>query len=136
MTGFSNYTASKIIDFVFGNVAYTPPATIYVALAKGSVVDSDTGTTFAEANYTGYSRVAVTNNATTFPNATNGSKTNGVEFRFPTSTGVDNTIVELVFLDAASGGNIIGGGTVAVQKLITTGDRPVYEVGSVTITLN
>lgn len=135
MIGLSNYLASKINDFLFGNVSYTPPTIVYIALAIGAVGEGDTGSTFAEANYTGYQRVAITNNVTSFPSAVNGTKTNGVEFRFPTSQGIDNIIQEIVICDALTGGNIIGGGAITTSKTYTVGDRPVFEVGSVTITV-
>jgi len=136
MIGLSNVTASKVNDYIFGQIIYTPSPIIYVALAIGAVAESDTGLTFLEANYVGYQRVAITNNATAFPAAVDGVKSNGVEFRFPTSQGVDNTIQELIFCDAATGGNIIGGGAITTPKTFTTGDRPVFEANSVTITVS
>jgi len=133
MAGLSNYQADELNDQVFGAVTYTPPVTIYAALAKGVVAASDTGTTFDEADYTSYARVAITNNLTEFPASSGGSKTLGNDITFPASTGGTNTIIELVFLDAATNGNIIGSGTLTVSQVVTSGNQPVFNSDEVEI---
>lgn len=136
MVGLSNYTANKVNDYVFGNVSYTPPVTLYAALAKGTVLESDTGSTFDEADFGGYARVAITNNATEFPAASGGAKTLGNDLTFPVSTSGSNTILELIFLDAATAGNIVGGGVLTVSKLVETGTQLVFNADEVEITVD
>lgn len=65
----SNYSAKKILDHELGGPDYTRPATVYIALLTVRPNMIDTGSTITEANYTGYARKAVTNNATNFPAA-------------------------------------------------------------------
>ena len=85
MQGFSNYMASKIVDQIFGNQSVTIPTTIYAAMAQGTVQESDTGSTFPEADYGDYTRIAITNNITNFPLAT----------KFQTANIILNELVKL-----------------------------------------
>jgi len=134
MQGYSNYYASKVIDHVFGNQVLTPEVTLYCALAKGAVLESDDGSTFDEADYTSYARIALTNNNTNFPNGVAGAKSIGVDVTFPQSTGGTNTIHEFVILDSASGGEIVGGGSLTIQQVVTSGIQPVFLAGEVELT--
>lgn len=135
MEGFSNYMSSEVNDHIFGNDVYTAPSTIYVGLAKGTVLESDTGSSFDEADYGGYTRVALTNNLTNFPAAVDGVKTVAVDITFSQSTSGTNVIKEIVFLDAATGGNILAGGALLVEKTVNPGDQPVFLADEVEITV-
>lgn len=135
MQGFSNYMSSKVVDQIFGNQSLSIPATIYAAMAKGNVQESDTGSTFDEADYTDYTRIALTNDLSNFPLATNGQKSVATDITFPLSSGGSNTIKELVFLDAASDGNIIAAGVLTIEKTVNSGDQPVFLAGTVELTL-
>ena len=44
MAEFSDFMENKIIDHMLRNQAYTPPATVYVALYTDDPTDADTGT--------------------------------------------------------------------------------------------
>lgn len=136
MNGLSNYYEDKLNDFLFGAQALTPESTYYLALATAEVAEDDTGSTFTEADYTGYERVAVDNNKTTFTASSGGVITNAIEIRFPKATGGSNTPVELVILDAATDGEIIASGAITNSKTYTDGDRPVYEVGDISFTID
>lgn len=136
MNGLSDYYENKVNDFLFGATALTPESTYYLALATAEVQEDDDGSTFTEANYTGYARVAVDNNKTTFSASANGVITNAIEIRFPKATGGTSTPVELVLLDAATNGNIICSGSITNSKTYTDGDRPVYEIGDISFTIN
>jgi len=138
MVGLSNYAASLANDYIFGKQTFTIPATLYCAISKGAVTESDTGATFDECDYTSYARVALTNNNTNFPNSTAGSKNIGVDVTFPTATGGSNTITEFIILDSATigAGNIIGGGSLLVPQAVSTGIQPVFVAGDVEIAVN
>lgn len=130
-----NTFGNQLADFIFGGVSLTPPTTYYIAIATAALDRTKTGSNFTEANYGGYARVAFTNNKTNFGNATgdiNGSVVlNAAEIRFPTLASGTMTTNQLVVLDAASGGNIVGYGNITVNKDYVAGDRPVFEVGTV-----
>jgi len=136
MDGLSDYYEDKLNDFLFGAQALTPEATYYLALATATVGEDDDGSTFTEANYTGYARVALTNNKTNFSASSGGVVSNATEIRFPKATGGSSTVVELVLLDAETDGNIICGGTITTSKTYSDGDRPVFEIGEITFTID
>lgn len=136
MGSFSNYLENKVLDHIFGGSDYIRPTPLYIALATATIDDSTTGTTITEPNYTGYARISVTNNATNFPVASGGSKSNGTEIVFAECTGGSSTITHFAILDAATLGNILGYGSLTTQKQITTGDTPKFAIGDLTITLD
>ena len=51
MAEFSNFMENKIIDHMLRNQAYTPPATVYVALYTSDPTDADTGTEVSGGSY-------------------------------------------------------------------------------------
>ena len=63
----------------------------------------------------------MTNNATNFPAATSGTKTNGAAFTFPTPTGSWGTITTLFIADAATAGNILAMADLTTPMTFTTG---------------
>lgn len=137
MQGLSNAIATAIYQHLFGDVPYTAPATLYVALAKGPVSESDDGSTFDEADYTGYARVPITNNLTNFPAPLNGAGSNGIDITFPQSTGGTNTIQEVIFLDSGTigAGTIIGGGSLTTPNVLVSGEQLVINATEFEITV-
>lgn len=96
-------TANANLDASYGSGS---PATIYAALAtakpdptgntgKGTMVEPTT------AQYSGYARVAITNDVTHWAAAAAGAKTNALTFTFPASTGGASSpciVTHLVFV--------------------------------------
>lgn len=136
MGSFSDYLENKLLDHVFGGGDYTRPTTLYMALLTSAPNDASTGSNISEANYTGYTRKAVTNNATNFPAASGGAKSNGTEIVFAECTGGSSTITHFAIVDADAGGNVIGWGALSTSKQITAGDTPKFAVGDLDITLD
>lgn len=97
----TRYLEKKLQDHVYGATTYTPPATLYFGLLTDSNTkvqrDSQTFTEVPSAN--GYTRKAITNNPTNFPNSAEGTivingvsticavKINGADFTWATATG-------------------------------------------------
>lgn len=133
MGSFTDFLELKLLDHVFGAAAYTAPATLYVALSTTTITDA--GGNMTEPVGNAYARVAVTNNATNWPAASAGAKSNGTAINFPTATGSWGTIIDFAIMDAASAGNMLGYGTLTTAKAITTGDTPSFAVGDLDITL-
>lgn len=131
MPGFSNTTDGALLDEVFGGQNYVPPATLYFALLTTAPTDIKVGTGAVEASYTGYARVAVTNNLTNFPAAAGSprSKTNATEFLFPTPSTTGGSVVASGVYDAVTGGNYVAGFLVTA-KAIAAGDPIKFTVGS------
>lgn len=86
------------------------PATWHVALLTAMPTDP-TGTSLVEATWSGYARVAVTNNGTNFPNATLVTNIPTVtcqsSIAFGTVSGLSGpiTVVGIALYDASTGGN-------------------------------
>lgn len=133
MGSFTDFLELELLDHVFGAAAYTAPATLYVGLSTTTITDA--GGNITEPSGGAYARVAVTNNATNFPAAAAGSKSNGTAVNFPTATASWGTVIDFFIADASSGGNILGYGTLTVAKTVGSGDTPSFAIGDLVITL-
>jgi hypothetical protein len=133
MSALSDYLEKKIADHIFGAVTFTPPATLYFALYTSAPSDSGGGT---QASGTGYARVAVTNNTTSFPgcNATTGVTLNGVVVQFPTAGASWGTVTHWGIFDADTAGNLLVWGALTTSRAIVTGDTPRFNVGAFSVT--
>jgi hypothetical protein len=105
MSALSAYLENKLSDHILGAVTYTPPATVYIALF--TTLPNESGTGGVEVSGGSYARVAVANNATNWPAATNGSKKNGTVISFPTPTADWGNVTGFGIYDAATGGNLL-----------------------------
>jgi len=129
----SDYLENEILDHIFGNESWSAPSDLYFALSTAS--PGEDGTTIAEPSGGGYSRKQITNNATNFPAASSGAKSNGVEIAFVEATGDWNTITHYAIFDAAyPSGNMLAHGDLGVPKAITTGDTARFAIGDLDIT--
>lgn len=120
---FSDFEEGKILDLFFGNIAYTPPATLYVALFTAQPTDAGGGTEVAGGSYT---RVAVANNSTNFPAATGTNptvKSNGTTVTFPTATAGWGTVTAWGLFDASSAGNLVAWARLLFNPKVVTADN-------------
>lgn len=127
----SNFLEDEILDHILGNAAYTAPATVYISLHTG-----DPGETGASevASSNNYSRASFTNNATNWPAASGGAKANGVAVTMPTPSGSWGTVTHFGIWDAATTGNFLFGGALAVSKAINSGDTVQFGIGDIDVT--
>lgn len=132
----SNYLENEILNHVLGGPPFTTPGTVYLALSTSAYTDSATGSSMSEVTGGGYARVAVTNDATNWPNATGGQKDNGEVFTFPAATGNWGTVQSFYIVDASSGGNVLYGADLTVSRTIASGDTASFAVGAIVITEN
>lgn len=130
---FGNTTENAVLDRVLSAAAYTPEATYYVALFTADPSDSGGGT---EVSGGSYARVSVTNNATNFPAASGGSKTNGTAITFPTATAGWGTITAVALMSASSGGTLIMWGELDSDVTVNSGATPSFASGSITFSLD
>ena len=135
MGSFGDFLELELLDHVFGNAAYSAPATVYVALY--TVTPTDANASGTEVTGGSYARVAVTNNATNWPAASAGAKANGTAITFPAPTANWGTVVAFAIYDAATVGNELAWGALTVNKTINNGDAaPSFAVGDLDITLD
>lgn len=131
----SNDLENKILDHILGGGDYTRLATVYVSLHTADPGDAGTPQT-NECTGTNYARVAVTNNATNFPAASSGAKSNGTAINFPTpGSGGWGTATHFGIGNAASGaGVLLFSGALAVAKTINQDDVVSFATGDLDIT--
>lgn len=130
---FSDFLELEVLDHVFGAAAYTAPGTLHIGLFTAAPTDSGGGT---EVTGGDYGRVAVTNNATNFPAAAAGAKSNGTEIAFTTATANWGTVVAFAIFDASTSGNMLAWGDVTPNKAINIGDTAKFAVGDLDISLD
>lgn len=139
---FSDFTELELLDHIFSAATYTPPATLYVALYTAAPSDSGGGTEVSTGNWTNYQRAAVTNNATNFPAASAGSKSNGVAITGFYSSGTTATIpsgtvvvTHIGILDASTSGNLIAWADLTASKTLSNGDTFSIPISGLSISL-
>ena len=131
MAEFSDYYEDKIIDHMLRGVAFTQPATIYVALFT-----ADTGleanNPSAEASGGSYAREAVTLSA-----ASSGTSANSAAVTFTTATGSWGTVSDY-FLTTASAedtGDMLLFGTFDASSPIIADDQANIPIGDLDIVM-
>ena len=129
MAGFSDYLEDKVLDHVFGGVAYTAPSTLYVALYTVAPTDTGGGTEVsggAYARQTATFTVSGTNPTTA---------TNSAAVEYPTATADYGTVVAVGILDASSAGNLLAYANLTTSKTVSSGDVFRFDAGDLDITL-
>ncbi len=127
----SDYLENKMLNHVLGGGDYTRPANVYLALYTVAPDDTGGGTEIVGGNYARYMMV---NNATNWPAATSGSKSNGVDIVFNTASAAWGTVVAFGIFDAISAGNMLYWGTLSQNKTIDINDTAIFRAGTLTIT--
>lgn len=138
----SNYLENKLIDYIFRGQAYTPPATLYVALLTAAPNDAGGGT---EVTGGSYARVAVTASLANFAgtqaagstvasSGTGGTTSNNGAVTFPAPTANWGSVTHWGIYDAASAGNLLYYAALTTAKTINNGDAaPSFAAGALTV---
>jgi hypothetical protein len=133
VSGLSQYFDNHVLDYVFGNVAYSPPTLAYVGLSSTNILDDGTGETPPSGNY---NRVAVPNNTTVGWNAAvAGVKTNATPISFPTASAPWTNVSYFGVWDQSTGGNLMAKGSLTPAQTVNTGSRLTIDTGAMTISL-
>lgn len=127
----SNYEKNRAVNARYGGGTYTKPATIYVALFTSAPSASGGGT---EVSGGSYARVAVTNDATNFPDAVAGVKSNANPIAFPHATDAWGVITHGATFDALSGGNMLDFAGFAQPQTVQGGGQFTLGVGQLVLT--
>lgn len=123
----SNYLENALLDHQMGGPDYVRPATLYFGLFTTAPTDAGGGVEVSGGNY---SRSAVTNNATNFPAASGGDKSNGTAVAFPTPSAGWGLVTHFASFDAPTGGNMLRWGPLTIPKTINQGDLVNFPPGS------
>ena len=128
----SDFAENEILDHLLSAATYTAPATLYLAVFTAAPTDAGGGT---EVTGGSYARLAVTNDATNFPAAVAGAKSNGVALTMVTASANWGTIVAYALFDASSAGNMLGWADLTSSVIINNGDTLRFAAGALTYSL-
>lgn len=122
LAGFSDAFEKLLIDHATGKTSYTSPTVNgqYLALVTTAVVDSDTGSTITEANYTGYARKQVVPADMTAAAGTTAEAHNNTSEAFAACTAGSSTIIGWALCTASSAGTVTWYGTCTSTVISTT----------------
>ena len=123
--------ANKLNDFLFGKTTYTPNTTYYIGLSTTTIKADGSG--IKEPVGAGYSRVAVTNNKTSFTNSSGGILSNKIQIEFPESTSDWGTVTDVFISDAASGGNMLYFDKLTASRIVQPNTILLFDVGAMKI---
>ena len=129
---YSDYLENKLLDHWLGGPDYSRPATVYLALF--TVAPDDAGAGGTEVSGGSYARLAVTNNATNFPAAAGGSKSNALALTFATASADWGIIVSAALYDAAAAGNFLAHAPLLINRKVRAGDAALFPAGSLIFT--
>lgn len=128
MAEFSDFLENKIIDHMLRNQAYTPPATVYLALFTTATNDAGGGT---EVSGGSYARQAITLAA-----ASGGASSNSADITFPTATADWGTVTHVAIMDALTGGNMLMHSPLDASKTVSNGDTFKVNANDLDITVD
>lgn len=138
MASLSNYLRNKIVDWFHRAQAFTPPATVYIALYTSAPSAATAGTEVSTSG-TGYARVGIASSllnwagtdaalSTAVSTGTTGTTSNNSSVSYGTATTGWGTISHWEAYDAATGGNrlfygtIVDGTGAASPRSVAAGD--------------
>jgi len=145
MGALSDFVENKIIDWFLRGQAYTPPATVYVALLTAAPSDTGGGT---EVSGGSYARVAVASSlanwagtqaaaSTTASSGTGGTTSNNGAITFPAPTANWGSVTHMAVYDASSAGNLLWYSALTTAKTVNSGDpAPSFPAASLTLQLD
>jgi hypothetical protein len=115
MAALSDYLENALLNGTLRNIAYTPVATVYLALFTSPTTDAGGGT---EVTGGSYSRQPVT-----FSAPSGGTCANSVDVVFTTATASWGTVTHCAVIDNNVGGNFLFHGPLASSKTVGSGDQ-------------
>lgn len=127
----SNTLENAILDTVLGGPQRTIDATVWAALYTVAPTDAGGGT---EVTGGSYARVSITNNATNWPAASGGSKSNGTAISFPQASGSWGTVVAFALHNHATADQPLIWGDLTASKTVTSGDTAQFAIGGIVYT--
>lgn len=130
----SDYLANMLLDHALRGVAYTPPASVHVALLKSLPV-RETATPANEVTGGGYARQQVTFGAAAKQRVLNSA---AVTFPNPTEDWADSSapIVAVALMDASTGGNWLFATAICARRVLKGDPPPKFEIGDIKVSFD
>jgi hypothetical protein len=126
-----------MLNHLMTDPAYTPPATMYIALS--TTTPNDAGGNVTEPSGGSYARVSTV--AADWDAATGtapATKANGAAKTFPTASATwssGSNMTHFVLFDALSGGAAVAWGALGTPKPVLNGDTPSFPIGALVLKL-
>ena len=135
----SDYLENKLLNHVLNNTAYTPPASVYVALFTADPTDAfvTANEVSATVNDTAYARQSVTH---TTASGTTGTVTNTNAQTFAAvvygSGATPYTVTHYGYCDALTGGNLLFSASITGTGIVrSTGVALTFDIGQLSAVL-
>lgn len=138
MPNMSNYAESGILTLFFRSGSFSKPAAIAIALATGTLAETQTGDLGGNEvpNAGGYSRVYLNPSDSNWASITqtavgSGTTSNTPAITFPTATANWGTITDVAICDTGTfnGGNMLFYGKLTTPKTVQNGDTFSFAAG-------
>lgn len=127
----SNTAADLLLDVMFGQAANPFPASYWIALSETDPLVDGTGLT--ELTGSGYARVELVNDGTTFPGASGRSTTIGVDVTYAAASGLWNTVTHFaLYGHVTATTNYYGSGALVLPVAIASGASAFFSAGTLT----
>ena len=129
----SDYATTKLVDHVF-KTAYSPVATLYIALCTAAPTAASTGSTITQTNYTGYTRASFT--ASSFNAAATRKIVQALDITFPQASSVSGSnITHYAICDASTAGNMLAFGSFNSSWNVVSGNTPKVAAAQIEISI-
>lgn len=139
MVGFTDTVEQSLLNHFLTDPAYTPPTTMYVALSTTTPTEAAGNFTEQAIGTGAYARVATTAADWSAASGTAPAvKTNSAALTFPTATADWVAAANFTYFglyDAATAGNLLCFGLLAVAKPVLNGDTASFGAGSLILKL-
>jgi hypothetical protein len=120
------YLSNNLINSALRNVAFVPPAAVYLALYTVAPTLLLPGTECSGGSYT--------RQGVTFSVPTNGQASNVADVTFPIATAAWGTVVAFGVFDQPSGGNLLYYNNLAVPRAVNLNDQVKWPTGQLIVT--
>lgn len=137
MAGFTDATEQAILNGLFTDPAWAPPATLYLSLS--TTTPTEAGGNFTEPSTGSYARVStVAADWSAASGAAPAVKTNTAVKTFPTATGDWSSGANMTYFgihDASTAGNLLAFGLLGTAKPVLNGDTASFAAGALIVKL-
>jgi hypothetical protein len=129
----SDFATTELVDHIF-KAAYTPAATLYLALCTAAPTAASTGSTIVETDYTNYVRKSFT--VTSFNAAALRKIVQALDIEFAQAGGASGSVItHYAICDAASAGNMLAFGAFNSSWNVVNGNTPKIPAAEIEISI-
>lgn len=132
--GFTNYLKNQILNHIYKNMQMPVEAILWAGYMVSAPNDTASGSEPSAS--TGYARVQVNNNLTSFGVASAGTKTTGISLEFDKATGNQGTATYFGWWNAQTSGQLLAYGAMSPTKTVNLNDQILIDAGSIDFNLD